>query len=101
MASSAFARNGQGGAEVASGASLTRNTVTQWRRIAGRPATLHTVGADARLQAGVARQGSPMYQVLFITYVLCGIATICVAVWIRVADDPETYFWGFLLWPFL
>jgi hypothetical protein len=42
-----------------------------------------------------------MDQVLYITYVLCGIVTISVAVWIRVADDPETYFWGFLLWPFL
>lgn len=42
-----------------------------------------------------------MTDVLLITYLLCGLATIAVAVWIKVADDPETYFWGFVLWPVL
>lgn len=42
-----------------------------------------------------------MTQLLVITYAACGLVTIGVAIWIEVADDPETYFWGLLLWPVL
>ena len=55
----------------------------------------------AALSGMLGSKAGPMNELLLITYALCGLATICVAVWIEVADDPETYFWGFLLWPVL
>jgi hypothetical protein len=42
-----------------------------------------------------------MIQLLLIAYAACGVATVALAMWIRLADDPETYFWGLLLWPIL